>query len=103
MAQGLRNVVVKLKRHQRGPVMAECKAIFAAPSKPEAIRRFRAWSERWQVEAERAERCLGERFLPPAALLRLSARAVEEDSHRRTRADAGLSEPGECGGDLLRA
>jgi putative transposase len=45
IAHRLRNVVVKLKRHQRGPVMAECKQIFAAPSKPEALRRFRAWSQ----------------------------------------------------------
>lgn len=62
IAHRLRNVVVKLKRHQREPVMRECKAIFAAPSKPEAIRRFRAWSERWQVEAERAVRCLEKVF-----------------------------------------
>ena len=62
IAHRLRNVVVKLKRHQRGPVMAECKQIFAAPSKPEAIRRFRAWAQHWQVEAERAVRCLEKDF-----------------------------------------
>ncbi len=62
IAHRLRNVVVKLKRHQREPVMQECKAIFAAPSRPEAIRRFRAWAERWQVEAERAVRCLEKDF-----------------------------------------
>ena len=62
IAHRLRNVVVKLKRHQRGPVMAECKQIFAAASKPEAIRRFRAWAERWRVEAERAVRCLEKDF-----------------------------------------
>jgi putative transposase len=62
IAHRLRNVVVKLKRHQRGPVMAECKQIFAAPSKPEAIRRFRAWAQRWRVEAERAVRCLEKDF-----------------------------------------
>ena len=49
IAPRLRNVVVKLKHHQRGPMMAECKAIFAAPSKLEAVRRFRAWAERWRV------------------------------------------------------
>ena len=62
LAHRLRNVVVKLKYHQRGPVMAECKSIFGAPLRREAIRRFRAWSERWQVEAERAVRCLEKDF-----------------------------------------
>jgi len=62
IAHRLRNVVVKLKRHQRGPVMAECKQIFAAASKKEAIRRFRAWAQRWQVEAERAVHCLEKDF-----------------------------------------
>jgi putative transposase len=62
IAHRLRNVVVKLKRHQRGPVMTECKAIFGAPSKSEAIRRFRVWSKRWQVEAERAVCCLEKDF-----------------------------------------
>jgi putative transposase len=51
LAHRLRNVVVKLKRHQCGPVMAECKRVFAAPSKSEAARRFRVWVQRWQVEA----------------------------------------------------
>ncbi len=37
-------------------------APFAAPSKPEAIRRFRAWAERWRVKAERAVRCLEKEF-----------------------------------------
>jgi transposase-like protein len=62
IAHRLRSVVVKLKRHPRGPVMAEGKQIFAASSKPEAIRRFRAWAQRWRVEAERAVRCLEKDF-----------------------------------------
>jgi len=40
----LRKVVVKLKRHQRTLVMAECETIFAAPTRREAVRCFRAWS-----------------------------------------------------------
>ncbi len=92
--------------------MTECKAIFEAPSKSEAFRRFRAWSKRWRVEAERV--LFGERFLSPAALLRLSAGAVEKDPHDERAgetlprasttdaADAGVSEPGECGENLLR-
>jgi hypothetical protein len=114
LAHRLRNVVVKLKRHQRGPVTAECKPVFAAASKPEAIRRFRAWAE-LLARGSGASRALpGERFLPPAALLRLSSGTVEEDSHdQRAGADlsrvptthaahATVSEPGECGEDLLR-
>jgi len=62
IAHRLRNVVVKLKHHQRGPVMAEGKTIFAAPTRREAVRRFRAWSGHWLVEAERAVRCLEKDF-----------------------------------------
>lgn len=62
LAHRLRNVVVKLKHHRRGPVMAECKAIFAAPTRRGAVRRLRAWSEHWQVEGERAACCLEKDF-----------------------------------------
>jgi len=39
------------------PCMAEAKGIFAAPSRREAIKRFKMWKEKCQVEAERAGRC----------------------------------------------
>lgn len=58
IAHKLRNVVVKLKRRHRESCMAEAKAIFAAPSRTEAIRRFRAWRGKWLIEEERAVRCL---------------------------------------------
>lgn len=58
IAHKLRNVVVKLKRLHREACMAEAKAIFGAPSRTEAIRRFRVWRGKWGVEAERAVRCL---------------------------------------------
>jgi transposase-like protein len=54
----LRNVAIKLKRVHLKPCMAEARDIFAAPSRREAIRRFRAWKKKWQVEEERAVRCL---------------------------------------------
>jgi len=54
----LRNVAVKLKRVHMKPCMAEAKGIFAAPSRREAIKRFKTWKEKWQVEAERAVRCM---------------------------------------------
>jgi transposase-like protein len=54
----LRNVAIKLKRVHLKPCMAEAKDIFKAPSRREAIRRFKAWKEKWQVEEERAVRCM---------------------------------------------
>jgi putative transposase len=54
----LRNVATKLKRVHLKPCMAEAKGIFNAPSRREAIKRFKAWKEKWQVEAERAVRCM---------------------------------------------
>jgi len=58
----LRNVAVKLKRIHLQPCMAEAKGIFNAPSRREAIKQFRAWKEKWQVEEERAVRCLEKDF-----------------------------------------
>ena len=54
----LRNVATKLKRVHLKPCMAEAKDVFNAPSRREAIRRFRSWRDKWQVEEERAVRCL---------------------------------------------
>jgi putative transposase len=58
IAHKLRNVVVKLKRAQREACMGEAKLIFGAPSRTEAIRRFRAWRTNRLDEAEAAVRCL---------------------------------------------
>jgi len=54
----LRNVSVKLKRVHIKPCTAEAKNIFTASSRKEAIARFRVWKEKWQVEEERAVRCM---------------------------------------------
>jgi putative transposase len=54
----LRNVATKLKRVHLKPCMSEAKEIFNAPSRREAINRFKTWKEKWQVEAERAVRCM---------------------------------------------
>jgi transposase-like protein len=54
----LRNVATKLKRIHLKPCMAEAKGIFNAPSRRESIKRFKAWQEKWQVEEERAVRCM---------------------------------------------
>jgi putative transposase len=58
IAHKLRNVVTKLKRSQQPTCGAEAKLIFAAQNRTEAIRRFKAWKEKWWVEAERAVRCM---------------------------------------------
>jgi transposase-like protein len=58
----LRNVATKLRRVHLKPCMAEAREIFQAPSRREAIRRFQAWKEKWQVEEERAVRCLEKDF-----------------------------------------
>lgn len=54
----LRNVASKLKRVHLKPCMAEAKDIFNAPSRREAIKRFKGWKEKWQLEEERAVRCM---------------------------------------------
>jgi len=58
----LRNVATKLRRVHLKPCMEEAKDIFNAPSRREAIRRFRVWKEKWRVEEERAVRCLEKDF-----------------------------------------
>jgi transposase-like protein len=46
------------KERNRRAIMGGCKAIFAAPSRAEAIHRFRAWKKPWEVEEPGAVRCL---------------------------------------------
>ena len=42
--------------------MTEAKDIFNAQSRREAIKRFKAWKEKWQAEEERAVRCMEKDF-----------------------------------------
>lgn len=58
IVHSLRNVAIKLKRVHLKPCMAEAKDIFNAPSRREAIRRFKEWKEKWQVEEDTAVRCM---------------------------------------------
>lgn len=58
----LRNVAVTLKRVHVKRCMAEAKDIFNTPSRGEAIKRFKAWQEKWQAEEEKAVRCLANDF-----------------------------------------
>jgi len=54
----LRNVAIKLKRVHMKPCMDGAKVIFNAPSRREAIKRFKEWKETWHIEEERAVRCM---------------------------------------------
>lgn len=44
-ARRVRKMAVRLKRENRKPDMGEARLIFTAPSKKEALRRFKAWRE----------------------------------------------------------
>lgn len=91
----LRNVAIKLKRVHLRPCMAEAKGIFNAPSRREAIKQFKVWRDKWQVEAERAVRCMekdptivfittpfpkncGRRFVPPTCWNEISGKSGAE-------------------------
>lgn len=54
----LRNVAVKLRRRNQRECIGEAKLIFSACSKREAIKRFKVWEEKWQIEEERAVKCM---------------------------------------------
>jgi putative transposase len=54
----LRNVTGKLRRVHLKPCMAEAKDVFNARSRREAIKRFKAWKDKWQAEEERAVKCM---------------------------------------------
>jgi len=54
----LRNVAVKLKRRNQKECLGEAKLIFGAGSKREAIKRFKVWSAKWEIEEERAVKCM---------------------------------------------
>jgi putative transposase len=58
IAHKMRNVAVKIRKANQAHCLKEAKLIFAADSRKEAVKRFKAWQARWQVEEERAVRCL---------------------------------------------
>ncbi len=57
-AHKLRNVANTLKVAQREPCLKEAAGLYQAPSRREAIRRFRHWKKRWQRAAPKAVACL---------------------------------------------
>jgi putative transposase len=58
IAHKMRNVAVKIRRAHQKECLKGAKLIFAAPSRTEAIRRFKDWKNRWEDYEERAVRCL---------------------------------------------
>lgn len=52
------NVMAKAKKRNRRSVIGGCKNIFAAPSRTEAIHRFRSWKKHWDIEEPASVRCL---------------------------------------------
>jgi len=58
IAHKMRNVAVKIRKMNRPHCLKEAKLIFAADSRKEAHKRFRAWESKWLVEEERAVKCM---------------------------------------------
>ncbi|MDI6841159.1 MAG: IS256 family transposase [bacterium] len=58
IAHKLRNVGAKLRKRNKKECMREASLIFGGESKREAINRFKQWKEKWQIEEERAVKCL---------------------------------------------
>jgi putative transposase len=52
------NVQAKAKKRNRKALMGQCKMIFAAPTRGEAIHRFKKWKNQWDVEEPAAVKCL---------------------------------------------
>ena len=54
----MNNVQGRTKKRNRRSLMGECKMIFAAPSRGEAIHRFKTWKKHWEIEEPSAVKCL---------------------------------------------
>lgn len=54
IAHKMRNVAVKIRRANQASCLKGAKAIWASPSRTEAIRRFKAWKEQWETYEESA-------------------------------------------------
>jgi len=73
--------VPHVKRSQQEPCMRELKPVFAANSRKEAVKIFKAWRSKWIVEAETAPALHGEKSGRTLALLRLRQINVEVHTH----------------------
>ena len=57
-AHKLRNVAAKLPRRIQESCLAEAKTIYQAPTRREAIIRFRQWAAMWRQQAPNAVKCI---------------------------------------------
>jgi transposase-like protein len=54
----INNIQGKARKRNRKALLGECKTIFAAPSRREAIHRFKTWKSHWEIEEPSAVQCL---------------------------------------------
>ena len=52
------NVQAKAKKRNRKALMGQCKTVFAAPTRREAIHRFKKWKQQWETEEPASVKCL---------------------------------------------
>ena len=54
----MNNVQGRTRKRNRRALMGELKGIFAAPSRSEAIVRFKSWKKHWEIEEPASVKCL---------------------------------------------
>jgi putative transposase len=52
------NIQAKAKKRNRKALMGECKLIFVASSRHQAVQRYKSWRSHWENEEPSAVRCL---------------------------------------------
>ena len=57
-AHKLRNIAAKLSRRIQEPCLLGAKTIYQAPTRREAVIRFRQWAQLWREQAPNAVRCI---------------------------------------------
>jgi transposase-like protein len=55
----MNNVQGRTRKRNRKALMGELKLILAAPSRSEAIVRFKSWKKHWEIEEPASVKCLG--------------------------------------------
>jgi len=87
------NVQGRARKRNRRALMGECKTIFAATSRGEAIHRFKTWKKHWEIEEPSAVKCLAKDLrecltyfdLPKEHWKRIRTTNVLERSFREVR------------------
>ncbi len=64
-AHKIRNVAAKLPRKHQESCLAEAKTIYQAPTRREAVIRFRQWANQWWNVAPRAVKCIEDNLDEP--------------------------------------